>query len=191
MSKFCTCHGLYFIVFCRVHFLVDILNIRTFTVCLTQNSYNISEDEKTKRKKRLILSCSLFAIFFPGMRNDVLLVIQDLGSRSVTSDFHARSQTIPCEICDRCHRERFCARNILLLSRTHPSTNTRYALIHPPTTLYKHNNWQRRYTILPSLPLASKSWHPCLCFRKRISSYSYFKASLYLKTKTEIILLSN
>jgi hypothetical protein len=47
---------------------------------------------------RLFLSCSLFAIFFPAVRNDVLLVIQDLGRRSVTSDFHSRSQTIPCEI---------------------------------------------------------------------------------------------
>ena len=88
---------------------------------------------------RLILSCSLFAIFFPTVRNDVLLVIQDLGLRSVTSDFHSRSQTIPCEICDRCHCERFCARNTSLLSCAHPSTNTRYALVHPPPTLYKHN----------------------------------------------------
>jgi hypothetical protein len=101
---------------------------------------SISQDERTKTKKRLMLSRSLFAIFSPGMTNDVLLVIQDLVSRSVTSDFHARSQSIPCEICDRCHRERLCARNISLLSRTHPSTNTRYAMIHPPPTLYKHGN---------------------------------------------------
>jgi hypothetical protein len=47
--------------------------------------------------------------FFPGMRNDVMWVMQYLGSQSVTSDFHARSQTIPREICDRCHWVRLCS----------------------------------------------------------------------------------
>jgi hypothetical protein len=106
--------------FCWVHFLVDILNIITLTVCVTQNSNSISLDERTTTKKRLILSRQMSAIFFPGMRNDVLRVMQYLGSRSVTSDFHARSQTIPCEICDRCHRERLCSENSSSVLYTSP-----------------------------------------------------------------------
>ena len=86
-----------------------------------------------KERNGLFSLVRCFRYFFPGMRNDVLLVIQDLGSRSVTSDFHARSQTIPCEICDRCHRERFCVRNTSLPSRT-PSLNKYTVRIDSSTT---------------------------------------------------------